>query len=180
MDDHDALRLRFAQERAKSCEILERLERAADVPLKSEERDDDDDALIAWSRGMPQPQPERHERRASREKLTDSEAQRWQAYIDGKIAAASEQKIGLALRGVATILDELRDQLRGDFAAKIERVRVEIAAAAGSVWRENSAEIEKVDRRLAALIERQIETPPAAFRLPRGAQRFTHGVNGNA
>jgi hypothetical protein len=160
MDDHDALRAAYDKARAESCEILERLERAAaDIDgnlhrssVTVEARDDDDDALIAWSRNMPPKsnklldlpsQPERRERRASHEKLTDSESQRWQNYIDGKIAKAYAELDGkisardkywreIAKPGLehafATIINELRDQLRGDFAAKIEKLDLRLSA----------------------------------------------------
>jgi hypothetical protein len=173
MDERDALRAAHDRARARSLDLLERTEHAAAENVTAEPRDDDDDVLLSWRRGMPEPEPERHERRASREKLTDSEAARWQTYIDGKIAAANAERDKLWRDVLGAVVAEVRKQLRA-----------EITAAVGSVWHENSAEIEKVDLRLMALIgeltKRRIETPNSVFQLPRGAQRFTHGFNGNA
>jgi hypothetical protein len=198
MDDYDDIRAAFDRVRARSLELLERTEHAADVRVDDlsstdliEPRDDYDDPLVSWRRGMPQPEPERHERRAEREKLTDSEAQRWQNYIDGKIAKANaelDNKIAAAisardkywreiakpglLDAFANVINEVRDQLRGDFAAKVEQLDLRLSALLGDLSKRQSV-LEAAER---AAAER------AAFQLPRGAQRFTHGngLNGNA
>jgi hypothetical protein len=160
MDDHAALRAAHDRARAESCEILERLERNA-AAVEVEARDDSDDALVSWSRGMPQPEPERRERRASSEKLTDSESARWQRYIDGAITAANAQRDKLWREVLGAVVAEVRKQMRAEIAGELAKLDLRLSAL------------------LAEVTKRQIESA-AVFQLPRGAQRFTHGVNGNA
>jgi hypothetical protein len=141
-------------------------------------RDDEDDALIAWSRGMPQPEPERRERRA--EKLTDAESARWwQNYIDGKIAKANAARDEYWREVLGKLVSEARKQL----SAAVGSLRLDIEIEKANAEK-HSAEIARLDLRLMALIGelnmRQIESAERVFQLPRGAQRFTHGVNGNA
>jgi hypothetical protein len=162
MDDYETLRAAHDRARAESCEILERLER---LNVTVEERDDYDDPLLSWRRGMPQPEPERHERRANREKLTDSEAQRWwQNYIDGKITAANAQRDKLWREVLAGLVAEVRKQMRAEIAGAVGSLRQDIEIAKANAEK-HSAKIENLDLRLMALIgeltKRRIESADA-------------------
>jgi hypothetical protein len=117
--------------------------------MEAAPRDDYDDVLIAHRRGMPKPEPERHERQASpNERLTDAEAARWRAGIEASIhrhmesvaaevakqlTAADVERMILGYFRNPTVLDQ-----QGKFVSDERKL-----------WR---AEIEKLDLRLSALL----------------------------
>jgi hypothetical protein len=150
MDDHDKLRAAHDRARARSLELLERTEHAAGekgtstvgtLGVEVEARDDDDDALVSWHRNMPQPEPARHERHASRERLTDSESQRWQAYIESRIAAAIKQH-GEIWREITAQAIAHERQL---FRAELAKVDLRLSALIGELTKRRIESEERAD-----------------------------------
>jgi hypothetical protein len=124
---HDVVIVMDENARRIFDEAYATLDRVANVAV--EERDFDDDPLISWHRNMPQPEPERRERRASHEKLTDAEAQRWQNYIDGKIAAANAERDKIWRDVLGAVVSEVRRQLRSEISAEVGSLRADVTIA---------------------------------------------------
>jgi hypothetical protein len=138
------------------------LDRVANVCVEERDDYDEDDVLIAHRRGMPKPEPERHERRASpNERLTDSEMARWQKAIEASMTRFMDNQREMIAAAIAKqltaadvdrmIIDHFQNPKRFDQQGKF-------VSDERKLWR---AELEKVDLRLSALIgeltKRQIE-----------------------
>jgi hypothetical protein len=94
MMDNEARKAAFAEAKARSCETLQR---TANVKVERRSHHDDD-ALLSWRRGMPKPTP-------------------------ALSADDVERKIRDALPGIATVLHEVRQQLRQQFGHDLATLR---------------------------------------------------------
>jgi hypothetical protein len=127
MDDYEAAEARRAAMAQARAEANETLERTSGIEVRRSDYSKRD-ALTEWRRGQP-----RQELPAPERKLTDAEALRWRAYIDGRVAAGIAAALAerdmlsdarLAATGKA--LGAFRAQLRQEMQEQIGSLRADV------------------------------------------------------